>query len=248
VFAVILAAGRGSRLSPFTADRPKCLVSIGGRTLLERQVAALRAAGARRVGVATGWHAEMFDDIGLPTFHNPGWADTTMVESLAAADEWLRSEPVLVSYGDIVYTVDTVRALARCAATLAISYDPHWESLWRRRFDRPLDDAETFVRDDAGLLVDIGGRPSTVAEVQGQYLGLLRFTPRSWNVVRDLRSTDTAAKALDMTGLLRRLVHDRLLPITTVPAEGPWCEFDHPSDITVGLDILRQLDGRREAM
>jgi hypothetical protein len=120
------------------------------------------------------------------------------------------------------------RRLAECAAPLAISYDPDWEALWRSRFDRPLDDAETFVRDGTGHLVDIGGRPRKTAEVHGQYLGLLRFTPESWAVVRDLRAADPVVRELDMTGLLRYLVRTKVLSVATVPTEGPWCEFDHP--------------------
>jgi L-glutamine-phosphate cytidylyltransferase len=240
--ALVLAAGRGSRLAPFTADRPKCLVDIGGRSLLDRQVTALRAAGAEEVGVVTGWCADAFAGSGLPTFHNPDWADTTMVGSLAVAEEWLLAGPVLAGYGDIVYSANTARRLAEATEPLAISYDPDWEALWRSRFDQPLDDAETFVMDDNGHLVDIGGRPDTAAEVQGQYLGLLRFTPQAWSTVRALRSSDTHVRDLDMTGLLRHLVRNRLLPIRTVAADGPWCEFDHPSDIEVGADIVRRLD------
>lgn len=44
---LILAGGRGSRLRPYTDDRPKALVEVGGRSLLDRQVAALRLAGPR---------------------------------------------------------------------------------------------------------------------------------------------------------------------------------------------------------
>lgn len=240
--ALVLAAGRGSRLGPFTADRPKCLVGIEGKSLLDRQVAALLAAGATEVGVATGWCAEAFGGSGLTTFDNPEWAETTMVDSLASAEKWLLEGPVLVSYGDIVYTAETARRLAAADGPLAISYDPDWEALWRSRFDSPLDDAETFVRDGSDRLLDIGGRPSTADEVQGQYLGLLRFTPEAWSTIRDLRATDAGTRGLDMTGLLRHLVRTGLLSITTVAAEGPWCEFDHPSDLEVGLEIVRRLD------
>ncbi|MFD7666052.1 NTP transferase domain-containing protein [Streptomyces sp. NPDC059788] len=240
--AIVLAAGRGSRLRPFTADRPKCLVEIGGRTLLARQVDALRAAGARRVGVVAGWHAEAFASTGLPVFLNPDWERTTMAASLAAAESWLAQEPTLVSYGDIVYGPHTARALAASDAELAISYDPHWHALWSRRFADPLDDAETFVRDDAGRLLDIGGRAGRVEEIQGQYMGLLRMTPTAWAAIERARSADPAVAALDMTGLLRHVVRARLLEVATVPAVGPWCEFDHPSDIDVGLDVLRALD------
>jgi L-glutamine-phosphate cytidylyltransferase len=239
---LVLAAGRGSRLGEYTVDRPKCLVDIGGRTLLERQEAALRAAGAVDVGVVTGWHAEAVRATGLSTFDNPDWSRTTMVASLAAAAEWLLAGPVLVTYGDIVFDAATTGRLARSAGPLAVAYDPDWEALWRSRFDSPLEDAETFALDGDGNLTDIGGRPQTFAEVQGQYMGLARWTPRAWSTVAALLDADPAARSLDMTGLLRRLVHDGLLPVRAVPVAGPWCEFDHPSDLAVGADIVRRLD------
>jgi L-glutamine-phosphate cytidylyltransferase len=235
---LVLAAGRGSRLGPFTTDRPKCLVELAGSTLLERQVAALRAAGAREVGVATGWHSEAVQATGLPTFHNPRWASTTMVGSLATAREWLLDEPLLAGYGDIIYGAATASSLAAQDAPLAIAYDPDWESLWRKRFSRPLDDAETFALGDDGLVLDIGGKPRTVQDVRGQYIGLVRWTPQAWSVVESAG----VDPALDMTGLLRHLVTERLVPVTAVPVADPWCEFDHPSDLEVGLDIARALD------
>lgn len=238
--AIVLAAGRGSRLGQSTSDRPKCLVRIGPRTLLERQVSALRAAGATEVGVVTGWCADAVRSTGLPTFHNPDWADTTMVSSLAAAREWLVAGPVLVSYGDIVYSAATARRLARATGPLAIAYDPDWETLWRSRFASPLDDAETFRLDDTGHLVDIGGRPENFAQVRGQYLGLLRWTPVAWSTVAALLDAEPDTD-LDMTALLRRLVRGGLR-VRAVPVDGPWCEFDHPTDLQVGADIVHRLD------
>ncbi|MCP2337299.1 phosphocholine cytidylyltransferase family protein [Actinomadura rupiterrae] len=237
---LILAAGRGSRFAPFTADRPKCLVQINGRTLLDRQVAALTAAGVGEIGLVTGWSAEAFAHTGLRRFDNPRWAETTMVESAAAARSWLAREQVVVSYGDIVYTADTVRALLAASGPLALSYDPHWRALWERRFERPLDDAETFRHDADGRLLEIGGRPAGMAEVMGQYIGLLRFTPDAWAAADEVARD--AGGGLDMTGLLRELLRRRRLPITVVPTRGPWWEFDHPSDIEAGMPVLRDLD------
>ncbi|QKV97192.1 phosphocholine cytidylyltransferase family protein [Streptomyces sp. NA02950] len=240
--AVVLAAGRGSRMGPATADRPKCLMEIRGRTLLERQVAALREAGVVDTSVVAGWRAEAFAEIGLPVFRNDRWAETTMVESLAAAEPWLSRGTVLVVYGDIVFSPATVRRLRECHADLAIAYEPDWQALWSRRFADPLDDAETFVRDATGALVDIGDRPATTAEVQGQYMGLLRISPVGWAVMSRARDADPAVRGLDMTGLLRHLVRRRLLPVATVAVEGPWYEFDHPSDAETGLEVIGRLD------
>jgi choline kinase len=244
--AVILAAGRGTRLGPYTVDRPKCLVELAGRPLLDRQVSALLAAGADEVAVAAGWRAELFDGRGLTVFVNEHWASTTMVESLATAAPWLRAGPVLVSYGDIVYSAATARALAGAGQDLAIAYDPGWRVLWERRFDAPLDDAETFRLDHRGLLAEIGGRPASADEVQGQYLGLLKFTPPAWALVERVLRTEPAVHGADMTGLLRFLVRELGVEVGAVPVSGPWCEFDHPSDVEVGHGVLDELD-REEA-
>lgn len=240
--AVILAAGRGRRMGPYTMDRPKCLLELGGRTLLDRQVAALRAAGARDVAVVAGWRAELFEDRGLTVFRNERWAETTMVASLAAADPWLRAGPVLVSYGDILYSSATARTLAGVRHTLAVAYDPDWHSLWARRFADPLDDAETFRLDEAGLLAEIGGRPTSVAEIQGQYMGLLKFTPTAWSVVRAALATEDTASGMDMTGLLSFLLTRRRLAIGATAVVGPWCEVDHPTDLEIGLAAIDALD------
>ncbi len=240
--AVILAAGRGTRLGPYTVDRPKCLVELRGRSLLDRQVSALRAAGAEEIAVVAGWRAELFGDRGLTVFVNERWAGTTMVESLATASSWLRAGPVLVSYGDIVYSAATARALASATHELAIAYDPGWRKLWERRFDSPLDDAETFRLDHRGLLAEIGGRPASMAEVGGQYLGLLRFTPSAWALVERVLRTESAVHGTDMTGLLRHLLRAHGVEIGAVPVSGPWCEFDHPSDVEVGHAVLDELD------
>lgn len=240
--AVILAAGRGSRMGVPTDDRPKCLMRIGRRTLLDRQMHALRRAGVERIGIVTGWRSEAFAGIQATFFHNPCWAETTMVGSLAAAEDWLAAEPVVVSYGDIVYTPETVRALATAPGALALAYDPDWYALWSLRFSDPLADAETFLRGPSGELLTIGQRPTDLSQVQGQYVGLLKVTPAAWAVLRRVRETDRDARRLDMTGMLRYLIVRHLLPVATVPVSGPWYEFDHPSDVRVGRAVLEELD------
>ncbi|MCS7477023.1 phosphocholine cytidylyltransferase family protein [Umezawaea endophytica] len=244
--AIILAAGRGGRMRPYTEDRPKCLVELRGRSLLDRQVSALRGGGVDEIGVVTGWRGEAFAGTGLRTFENPLWARSTMVESLAAAAEWLAEEPVIVSYGDIVFSAATVRDLVRSTAGIAVAYDTEWESVWRQRFEEPLSDAETFQVDADGLLTDIGSRPDSLAQVRGQYMGLVRLTPTAWEVLRETRAASEENAALDMTGLLGLVTRTGRLRIAAVPNTGPWWEFDSPSDVDAGLPVLDRLDAEQE--
>jgi choline kinase len=232
--AVILAAGRGSRMNELGDVRPKCLVELAGKTLLERQVAALRDGGATEVGVVRGYRGEMLNRPGLAYFENPRWAETNMVMSMAAAETWLRTGPLIVSYADIFYPRDLVASLSQAAGDLVIAYDWNWRTLWSRRFDDPLGDAETFRAGPSGQLLEIGGKADRIDAIEGQYMGLLKFTPASWSAVSELLSEldPPARDRLDMTGLLRRLL-TRGYPISTLATHGNWGEIDNPSDLAL---------------
>jgi len=240
--AVILAAGRGSRLGHLGADRPKCLVEFAGKPLIERQIAALRRGGVEEIGVVRGYRAEMIDLPGLTYFANERWAETNMVMSLAAAAAWLRSGPAIVSYGDIFYRSELVRGLAGAPGRLVISYDRDWRRLWTRRFADPLADAETFRIDAHGQLLEIGGRTTRIEDIQGQYMGLFKFTPPAWSIVEALLATLDAPirDKLDVTGLLRRLLAGNELSISTFGSDGQWGEVDNPQDVALYEDMVRR--------
>ena len=229
--AVILAAGRGSRLAHLGADRPKCLVELAGQPLIARQVAALRRGGADEIAVVRGYRGEMIDLPGLTYFSNHRWAETNMVRSLAAATSWLREGPVIVSYGDIFYRGELVRDLAGASGQLVIPYDRDWRRLWARRFADPLADAETFRVDSAGRLLEIGGKTARIEDIEGQYMGLLKITPPAWQAIEALLGTlaPEIGDRLDVTGLLRRLMAGGVA-VGTFGTDGQWGEIDNPED------------------
>ena len=239
---IILAAGRGKRLGPLGDDRPKCLVELAGRPLVERQIAALRRGGVDQIAVVRGYRAEMINFPGLFYFANARWAETNMVMSLAAAAPWLRSAPAIVSYADIFYRSELVHDLARAPGQLVISYDRAWRRLWARRFADPLADAETFRIDAAGRLLEIGGKTTRAEDIQGQYMGLLKFTPAAWAVIEELLGTlDRPVRdRLDLTGLLGRLLSERKFPIATFPTDGQWGEIDNPEDLVLYQSMVRE--------
>ncbi|MEO5373301.1 MAG: phosphocholine cytidylyltransferase family protein [Alphaproteobacteria bacterium] len=232
--AIILAAGRGSRMGGLTGDRPKCMVELAGRPLLDWQRAALGQAGVEAIGVVRGYRGESFDPFPLTAFDNPRWSETNMVVSLTCAAAWLRAGPCVVSYADIFYPPAAVRALMAAAADIAITYDRDWLALWSQRFADPLSDAETFRVDDAGRVIDIGRRPSHLGEVEGQYMGLLKITPAGFAAIERLvEGLEPAARdRLDMTSLLSRLIAGGTV-VRGVAVDGPWGEVDNATDLAV---------------
>ncbi len=231
--AIILAAGRGSRMKNLTDERPKCLVELRGKSLLEWQLAALREAGIDEIAIVTGYRRELLADYGLVEFHNARWAETNMVSSLACAQEWLQAEPCIVSYSDIFYDAEAVKSLMDSPALLAVTYDPNWLELWTQRFGDPLLDAETFRLKPDNTLAEIGNKPKSVEEVQGQYMGLLRFTPEGWAEVLRIRAGLTPAECdrMHMTGTLQKVIDAGNVPIAAVPYAGEWGEVDSAEDL-----------------
>jgi choline kinase len=235
--AIILAAGRGSRMKTLTEERPKCLVELRGKSLLDWQLLALRQAGIDEIAIVTGYKAEALSHRAPVVFHNPRWAETNMVSSLACAAAWLRSAPCVVSYSDIFYDSGAVSALISATALLAVTYDVNWRALWEKRFGDPLVDAESFRLTPDGCLAEIGGKPKTVDEIEGQYMGLLRFTPQGWGEVERIRAglSGRERDAMHMTGTLQRVIDAGKIPVRALPYRGAWGEIDSGEDLAAYL-------------
>jgi L-glutamine-phosphate cytidylyltransferase len=232
--AIILAAGRGTRMKALTEEQPKCLTELKGQSLIEKQLIALRKAGVEEIAIVTGYRRELLLHFNLVEFHNSRWAKSNMVTSLACAELWLQSEPCIVSYSDIFYSSQAVTSLIICNAFLAVTYDPNWLTLWSERFDDPLLDAETFRLYPNETLAEIGNTPKTIDEVEGQYMGLLRFTPQSWNEVQQiLNDLDSATSdKIHMTGMLQKVIEAKRLSVAAIPYYGDWGEVDSEDDLT----------------
>lgn len=198
---VHLAAGQGTRLRPLTNDRPKPLVELGGTSMLERNVETLADAGVEEQLVVTGYRADQIRALGYETVHNDRYDETDMVYSLFRAREAFTSgRDLLISYGDIVYEQRLVDALLSCDAPLCVVVDEAWQSLWEARFSDPLDDAETLEVTADGQIKQIGDEPTSLDEVDAQYVGLLKV--RADHLDRFVRTYDeltTSADTVDDT-------------------------------------------------
>lgn len=235
--ALILAAGEGTRLRPYTLDRPKCLVEIDGVSLLDRQLAVLRHAGVEDLILVGGHRAEMLKRPGVSLRLNPWFHETNMVWTLFCAEDDLQGELIL-AYGDIVYSPAVLRALMASADDIAVAIDLDWEQYWRARNEDPLADAETLRMDETGRLLEIGQKPKSIDQIEGQYMGLMKFSPRGLETLRKTFHGAREAGALRgkppkkayMTDLLQLMI-DRGERLVSVKVNGGWVEIDTVDDL-----------------
>ena len=174
--AMILAAGLGTRLRPITNDRPKALVEVGGRTLLEITLARLRDSGIRDVIINVHHFADMVVD------YLKAHADFGMQIELSREDTLLdtggglkkaawfflqgsgRDEPFLLHNVDVISNIDLRRMAdahkaGKSLATLAVQprktsrkllFDDQFQ-LCGRRFSRPGHERDEIVRSSTHL-------------------------------------------------------------------------------------------------
>ncbi|MDC0092768.1 phosphocholine cytidylyltransferase family protein [Alphaproteobacteria bacterium] len=229
---IILAAGRGSRMGDLTDNFPKCRTFLHGKELIQWQIDAMKKAGIDEISIVRGYLADTFK-FDLTYFENERWSQTNMVTSLVAAKEWLETGTCITSYSDIVYSADAVKRLINFPGDIVITYDPNWSDLWKMRFTNPLTDAETFQL-DGHRVIEIGHRASFVQEIEGQYMGLVKYTSAGWTKVKEYLNTFTQAEIdnFDITKLLQGLVEVGVV-VNAVAIMDKWFEVDTESDLKI---------------
>ena len=242
---IFLAAGPGSRMGRETLDKPKCLLSLGGKTLLDWGIEAMKGAGINDLVVVGGYQKDKLSNSSYTLLDNPDWRNTNMVVTLMAADAYLESSPCVVAYSDIVFTPEYVTKLIDCKNEFAITYDTLWEPLWSLRMTDPLSDLETFEEEN-GILKSIGEKPKSLTEVGGQYMGLIKTSPKTWGIIKEaiLSLPGALQKTLDMTSLLRILLRNKM-KIGAVSGKGKWCEVDTFTDMQVYEKTLSEIDEKK---
>lgn len=179
--AVILAAGRGSRLAPLTDDRPKPLVAVRGRSLLLRTIDRLREIGVddRAVVVVTGYREAMItaalasEGLRCEQVFNPRWSEWNSWHSLHVAREALRGEAFLQFEGDVVFDAQVLPRMiaAPSGAALAVEVRP-----------MPDDEAMKAVVDADGVLLELS-KTLDAARSIGEYIGITRLDAATGELV-----------------------------------------------------------------
>ena len=242
---ILLVAGEGKRLRPYTLDRPKCMVEIDGISLIDRQLSVLKAEGLDNIVMVGGYKSEVLKREGVKLKLNPRYYETNMVWTLFSVEEELDGD-VIVSYGDIVYSREILQALLESTADIAVIIDKEWEGYWRARNEDPLDDAETLKLRADGTIREIGQSPQALDEIEGQYIGLMKFSAQGVSQMKEtfyaaVESGELLGKPIEnsyMTDLLQALINSEKL-VTSIPVYGDWVEIDTVSDLKSQVTLER---------
>lgn len=123
--AVILAAGYEKDLMPLVADRPKTMLEIKGKSILERQISGLKNSGVGRVAVVRGYQSQKINIPNVQYFENERFQDTYILHSLFCAEKVMEG-PLLVIYGDILFDDSIITKLLKAQGDIRLVVDRAW--------------------------------------------------------------------------------------------------------------------------
>ncbi|MDC3102756.1 phosphocholine cytidylyltransferase family protein [Gammaproteobacteria bacterium] len=236
---IILAAGSGNRLKPYTNDKPKCMVELLGKPILQYQVETLNALGLDDILVVGGYHIEKIKGYQFKIIKNEQYDCTNMVSSLFCAEDFInQNEDLIISYSDIIFEKEVLENLLKSNAPIAISVDKNWSNLWQTRMENPLDDAETLKIKDEIYVRELGKKPKNIQEIEGQYMGLIKvrsdFIIEFCNTWHSLDKKDTYDgqdfKNMYMTSFLQVFIN-RGIKVEAAFTNGGWLEIDTKDDL-----------------
>jgi choline kinase len=226
MIGVILAAGRGMRLREAYAS-PKCLVEIGGLSLLERQLRALGEFGAR-ARVVVGFEAAMVQDhvcglsLDLPVelVENPDFEEGSVISAMLGLHG--AGESVVLMDGDVLFHPDVFRHLMNSACENALAIDTSVD----------FTDEEYMAGVVGDQVVQLRRGPANKGEIQGEWVGIAKIGQDSARRMSSLLQGVISAggRMRGYEDVLASLIDE--VPVSSVDVAGlPWIEIDFPEDL-----------------
>ncbi len=238
VKTLILSAGQGKRLSPLTDDRPKCLVELAGRTVLEWQLRHLHQAGVTEAVVVTGFRSDLVEaevagltssggalpGMTIRTLYNPFYSVTDNLATCWLAREEMKGGPFMILNGDTLFEPAIAeRLIGAPDAPITVTVD--------RKDDGVYDSDDMKVLTDGDALRAIG---KTITEYDAESIGFLRFNEQgSALFVRTLEAimrTPEGLKRWYLSVINEIAQNHDVVRVRSIQGLD-WAEMDFPEDL-----------------
>ena len=248
VTAIIIAAGFEEELLPLIEDRPKAMLEIKGKTILERQIQALNECGVKDVVVVRGYHKEQINLPNIRYYDNDRFRETGELSSLFLAETEMTGR-FLFLYSDILLDPSILEKLLKSQAAISIVVDRAWNDHEPGQAEVRTNNPDLVVTHqppktgyrylptaEATTLTQIGQHIAPQA-ADGEFIGLAMFSASGARILRttyqELQTARSArrfheASTLEtaaFTDMLQELI-DHKHDIACVDIYKGWLEID----------------------
>jgi len=249
--AIIIAAGPSTRLRPFTEYKPKCLLEIEGRTLLDRTLEVFYSCGINDIVIIRGYQKETINLPNIKYYDNDDYYNNNILESLFYAEPEMNDE-FIFTYSDILYNKAVVQKLLDSPYDINLVIDTAWRERYENRTKHPTDEAE--------LVIVIDGKVTHLSKffnpdiAYGEFIGLGKFTKkgaeiftRNYNRAKYNKTCKFAGRFHDATTFEKAYLTDmfeelifRGYSIYSVDIQGNWVELDTDEDYEYAKELIKE--------
>lgn len=248
--AIVLAAGMGSRLGEHTKDKPKCLVPLNGKPLLEYQLEVLRTI-ADDIVIVRGYMGQLINYPDVRYVENPEYATTNMVGSLMAARSELEGD-CLLCYSDIVYEPRVLECMRDTKCSIGVAVDIDFQEYWKTRLGNVQSDSESLQLNEQGQITELGRPQPAENEMDARYIGLLKFDSNgteAFKEVHDKHEQSQSGKSdrwynsrsfrqAYMTDMIQATI-DEGVNVQAIKVQRGWIEMDTEEDFRIYHEWIR---------
>ena len=229
--AVILAAGQPTRIRAVHGERPKCLIKVDDKTILDHQIEGLSRAGIDEIAIVVGYEKQQIIRHVQKRFgrrkqkvhfiENPAFLLTNNIYSLWLAREWLNGGGFACLNADVIFDPQILNSALNAGSPVSMIVDPEWR------------DETMKVIIDKGQIVQMSKKISK-SEFSGTYIGITVFdqliNTRFFAKMQDLIDAGRVNEFFNVA--VQELVDEGLRVGFTTTAGAAWAEIDDPLDLT----------------
>ena len=226
--AVILAAGRGTRMGELTKDIPKPMLPVGPKPLLEHLLDTLRAVGIQQAGIVIGYRGELIEQhfarypMPISWFRQSELNGTA--PAVALARDFIGSDPFLLVFGDIWCEANDYRGLIN-----VLNEAPDIEAVLGVRWvDDPWRGAAVYVDDDECVTQILEKPPKGTSGTHWNSAGMYVFRP---SIMQEIDRVPLSPRGeYEIASAIEQLIQ-RPCAVRYYAISGRWLDVGRPEDL-----------------
>jgi len=264
ITAIIPAAGFEKQLLPLIEDKPKCLLDIKGKTILERAVGALNEANIKEIAVVRGYKKEAIALPNIRYYDNDRYEETGELFSIFSAESEMKGRTIVL-YGDIMFDSPILEKLLKSPADIALVVDLAWRDQQQRggpsahlnpdlvTFAEPPGNSShsRFVMGDEEYRIVKIGQHLPLDQAHGEFIGMAMFAEKGTQALNDCYHSSqerykssgfheaSSVNKASFTDLIQEMI-DQGHRVDAVPIFKGWMEVDSFEEYQKAWAQIRQ--------
>ena len=238
---IIIAAGSAIRLEKLTGGKPKGLLKINGKSILERQIEIFKKNKIHDIIIITGQHSGKFNFKNVQYIPDKEYFEHDVLGSIMVAQHVMNDE-LIFSYSDILFDESVFEKILHFKGDIGIGVDLDWEKSYEGRSEHPKEQADNvIIQNDEIIKIKKNVSYCSKEQNLGEFIGLTKLSKNGCHIfikkylelekshIGKFQNSPSFKKAY-LTDMLQELIDNKqkILPIII---HGKWYEIDTPQDL-----------------